>query len=149
MRLKTEQVADAIAIVGAWKLVPENEAKWFDVLLRASSIAKTDDVLLRHDFTLTIGIRIARAADSTGPDDMAWFFRACSALEEAGVTGADRLYRLFDETDFFSPCCPECNGYSGDVVDPDLYCSAGRLWSEHPDEQPDDADTFGDCSYRA
>jgi hypothetical protein len=153
-RIRTTQVADAVAITEAWNIVPENERSWFDLLLRASSIARTDAVLMRHDYTLTIGLRIKRAGEGTGPE-MAWFFEACSALGEQGVKGADRLYRVFDETIFNLPCCPECNGYDGDDVDPETYCKVGRLWSEHPAEQqadlqtPDDADVFADCNYRA
>lgn len=163
-RVKTAQVADALAIAEAWSIVPETERSWFDLLLRASSLARTDAVLLRHDYALTIGLRLKRAGEGTG-QDMSWFFEACSALGEQGVKGADRLYRVFDETCFNLPCCPECNGYDGDDVDPETYCKVGRLWSEHPQEpalgtpwpkdaeqqntEPDDADQFADCHYRA
>ena len=130
--IRTTQIADAVAIVDAWQLVPVDERIWFDQILRAASIAKTDDVLLRHDFILTIGLRIRRAADGTDPE-MAWFFEACSELGQAGVKGADKLYRIFDETIFNMRCCPDCTGWSGDDVDPETYCSQGMLWSEHPD----------------
>jgi hypothetical protein len=130
--IRTQQIADAVAIVKAWEIVPFAERDWFDQILRAASIARTDEAVLRHDFSLTIGIRIRRAAEGTG-EDMAWFFEACSELGQVGVKGADRLYRIFDETVFNLPCCPSCNGWSGDDVEAEIYCSAGRLWSEHPD----------------
>jgi len=131
--IRTPQIADALAIAAAWNIVPVDERDWFDQILRAASIARTDEVLMRHDFTLTIGIRIRRAVDGTGHEDFGWFFEACSALGEHGVKGADKLYRIFDETVFNLPCCPDCDGYSGDDVDPETYCSRGKLWSEHPD----------------
>jgi len=129
--IRTTQIADAFAIVKAWEIVPVADRDWFDQILRAASIARTDEVLLRHDFSLTIGIRIRHSCDGTGPD-MAWFFEACAALRDLNVKGADRLYRVFDETLFHLPCSPDCDGFSSSIgTDAHTYCAVGKEWADH------------------
>jgi hypothetical protein len=31
----------------------------------------------------------------------------------------------------YAPCCDECDGVTGEDVDPEYYCQAGTPWSEH------------------